>query len=706
MASKTKIRGITIELNSDTTGLSKSLSNVNGKIRDTQAQLKDVEKLLKLDPKNTELLAQKQRLLKDAVGQTKEKLDLLKQAREQANEALARGDENAQRQLDALQREIIETEDNLKSLTKEAEDFDEKGGKHFEGAGEKLKNAFKTAAKVAVAAIVAIAAAAVDMGKKLVQSANEVAEYGDNIDKMSQKLGISAEAYQEWDAVLQHSGTSIESLLPAMKNLSTKARKGSDAFKALGISQKEAANLSREALFNRTVTALQNVTDANKRAALAQELFGKSAQELGPLLNTSAAETQAMKDRVHELGGVMSDEAVRMSAKYRDSMQDMQTALDGMKRRFVSEFLPAITKVMNGLTLLFSGKSDDGKISEGLDKFIETLNRMIPKIVEAGGELILKLGESIVSQLPTLVPAAIKAVIEIVHGLLKQLPMVADAAVELILALADGLTEALPELLPAVVDVIIQIVDKLTEPDMQEKLIDAGIRLIGALLEGIARALPSLILGSNKITMNLVKGIIQAAPKILSSGFTLARKLVEGLLQGLPSISQTVSNIGQSISDFFTNIGRTALNWGKDLIVNFTNGILKFINKPIEAIKGLAGKIKSFLGFSEPDEGPLSDFHTYAPDMMALFAKGIRDNASMITDAIDKAFNIAPEIAQATAGGAGGREFAVPRGGMAVAGRNMTIILETDGVQWARANVPYIEAEQQRYGVTLTGKRI
>ena len=107
-----RIKGITVEIGGDTTKLTNALKSVNSEIKNTQSQLKDVEKLLKLDPGNTELLAQKHRLLGDAVKETKEKLETLKTAAEQANTALANG-EISQEQYDALQREIVETENAL-----------------------------------------------------------------------------------------------------------------------------------------------------------------------------------------------------------------------------------------------------------------------------------------------------------------------------------------------------------------------------------------------------------------------------------------------------------------------------------------------------------------------------------------------------------------------------------------------------------------
>lgn len=114
-----RIRGITVEIGGDTTKLQTALKGVNTEIRNSQSQLKDVEKLLKLDPGNTELIAQKHRLLAQAVSETREKLETLKTAQQQADEALRNGT-ISQDQYDALQREIIETEQRLRSLEEQA----------------------------------------------------------------------------------------------------------------------------------------------------------------------------------------------------------------------------------------------------------------------------------------------------------------------------------------------------------------------------------------------------------------------------------------------------------------------------------------------------------------------------------------------------------------------------------------------------------
>lgn len=150
-----RIKGITVVLGGDTTGLNKALAGTNKEIKNTQSQLKDVERLLKLDPTNTQLLEQRQRLLADAVSETKTKLDTLKEAEKQVQAQFERGEISRQK-YDALQREIADTEISLKNLTKRANDadsaiggIDEKPLRDVEKAAENADEALENAGKEA-----------------------------------------------------------------------------------------------------------------------------------------------------------------------------------------------------------------------------------------------------------------------------------------------------------------------------------------------------------------------------------------------------------------------------------------------------------------------------------------------------------------------------------------------------------------------------
>lgn len=561
--------------------------------------------------------------------------------------------------------------------------------------GDKLKGGLATAAKVGVTAISAVGTAATAATTALVKQAGEVASYGDNIDKASQKLGISAEAYQEWDAVLQHSGTSIGSMGIGMKTLANAAANGSDAFTALGISQEKAVSMSREDLFAQTITALQNVTDENKRAQLAQELFGRSAMELGPLLNTSAADTQAMRDRVHELGGVMSNEAVKAAAAYQDNLQDMNTAIDGLKRNIVSEFIPGLSSLMEAFTDILAGDDPGEALERGVDSIVGAMDNIVQKVVDIGQRVVPALVDAIVKAAPGLLDGAAQLVLTLGEAIIANLPELVRAGLEVIVTLANAIAAALPELIPTIVDVVLEIVDILTEPDTLSALIDAAIAIIIALAEGLIEAMPKLIEKAPEIIMNLVTAIIQNAPKLLEAAVQLMATFAKGIVDNISAVINAIGQMWTSLTDSISNLISGAWNWGKDLINNFTEGIRNFINAPIDAVKGLAGKIKSFLGFSEPDEGPLSDFHTYAPDMVKLFAKGIEDNESLITDAISDVFTLPTANAR---GNTPAQQIVTPR---AQPQRPIQIVFEIDGAQRWIYNA--VQAERQRVGITLSG---
>ena len=206
-----KIRGITVEIGADTGKMQSALKAVNSEIRNTQSQLKDVEKLLKLDPGNTELLAQKQRLLKDAISETKDKLATLKEAAEKANQALANG-EITQEQYDALQREIVETEQKLKGLEEQAK----KSGvalQEIAAKGEKLKTVGDNITNVGkkfmpvTAVVTGLGTAAVKTAADFEASMSQVqATMGITKDSMSEVHGETVNTMDALSAIAQKMG--------------------------------------------------------------------------------------------------------------------------------------------------------------------------------------------------------------------------------------------------------------------------------------------------------------------------------------------------------------------------------------------------------------------------------------------------------------------------------------------------------------------
>lgn len=509
-------------------------------------------------------------------------------------------------------------------------------GKTF---ADKLKSGLGTAAKVGGAAIAAIGTGAVALGKKFVDGVSEVAAYGDAIDKNSQKMGISAQAYQEWDFILQHSGSSIDAMSRGMMTLSKQAESNSDAFEKLGITQEDLATLNKEDLFSKTIEGLQALGEGTERDALASELFGGSAKELGPLLNTTAEDVAAMRQQVNDLGGVMSNDAVKGAAAFQDAMQNLQTAMGGIKKAFASQFLPAFTQVIDGLTAIFGGDSGGvAQISEGLTEIINTLSEKAPEFLNVGFQIIESIGMAITENLPSLIERGGDLLLNgILPGIISNLPAIVETAFTVLAQFVSAIGQALPTLIPAAVEMVIQIVESLL--DNIDLLIDAAIQLIIGLAEGLIGAIPVLVSKAPEIIEKLFGAIVSAAPKLMDAGIQLIEKLWEGVKTLWTSIKEYGGQIIDQVASGISSAISSAVQWGKDLITNFWNGIKSKLDWLWDGIKGVAGGIADFLGFSEPKKGPLSKFHTFAPDMMELFMKGINDNKDKLTETVANAFD-------------------------------------------------------------------
>ena len=508
-------------------------------------------------------------------------------------------------------------------------------------AGGKLGAAF---GKGLAGAAVGLAASATAMTVGFVNATGQVAELGDHIDKMSQKMGISAEAYQEWDAILQHSGTSIDSMQRGMMTLSKAAESGSDAFEALGISQEQIASMSQEELFSATITALQGMEEGTERTALASQLLGGSAKELGALLNTSAEDTEAMRQKVHELGGVMSNDSVKAAAAYKDSMQDMKTALTGAKNSIMVEFMPAVTSVMDGLTKLFSGDSTGiQQVKIGISTFIKHISDAVPQIFQMGSEIILSLAQAIVANLPELLNSAAEMIMTIGMGLVEQLPLIIQTGMDVLMALADGIIANLPIIIPAVVDVVIQIVDSLI--DNIDMLVDASIAIIMALAEGLINALPRLIQKAPEIVGKLVDAVVRNAPKLLTAAWELIKTLASGIVQNLGQIFDKGKEIVQKVISGVGQAIRGLWSAGLDIVKGIWKGISDGFGWIKDRITGWVGDLLGFFKRILKIGSPSKVFADEVGKWMALgMGEGFVDEMGsvedMMQDSIPTAFDL------------------------------------------------------------------
>lgn len=525
------------------------------------------------------------------------------------------------------------------SVTMDTEEAEKQLDNFSDKATGRLRGALSTVGKVGVASLAAVGTATVAATTALVNGAADVASYGDDIDKAAQKMGMSAEAYQEWDAVMQHSGTSMASLKTAMTTLAKAAVTDKKALEKLGLSQEHVAALSQEELFAETITALQNVEDETERTYLASQLLGGGAKELGALLNTSAEDTQAMKDRVHELGGVLSDEAIAAAAGFQDNLQDMQTAFSGLSRSMLAEFMPGISEVMGGLTEIFSGNSGAGieQIGAGIASVTDTITAEMPKVLEVGAGIINALIEAITNNLPTLLESGTNAVLMIADGIIQNLPEIIEAALQVILSLSNGIAQSLPELMPTIVDVVMQIVGTLI--DNVDMLIDSAIAIILALSDGLMKSLPKLLQRAPEIIQKLVTAIIENGPKLLKAAFELIVSLAKGLIENIPellkSVVEIVGAIGQGIIDNISQI----FDAGKQIVSGLWDGIQEkkdWIKEKVSGFfTGIVDGVKGLLGIQSPSKV----FSSIGQFCMKGLESGIDDGAKYAVSATENAIS-------------------------------------------------------------------
>jgi hypothetical protein len=215
---------------------------------------------------------------------------------------------------------------------------------------------------------------------------------------------------------------------------------------------------------------------------------------------------------------------------------------------------------------------------------------------------------------------------------------------------AENLMPAIEHALTGMAGVVEKLAPIIAEklPQFISDVLPALIHAATALVTGLIRALPEivqvLIDEGPTIVKELGKAIIETAPVLLNAAAELIGTILMGLVDGFAQLLQAGADVVSQIGQGIKNKLREAWQWGKDLIGNFIQGIKDKAAELWATIKGIAGGVKDFLGFSEPKLGPLSDFHTYAPDMMALYAQGIRENAHLITDQIGESFDVAPVI--------------------------------------------------------------
>lgn len=632
---KSSIKGITIKIGGDTTGLDKALKETNKKSRELESELKAVDKALKLDPNNVTLVKQKQDLLKDSIKETKSKLDVLKEAQSQVTAQYKKGEIDAG-QYRAFQRELETTKSKLSSLKdekknihvigtafKEAKDKVEPVIKKVEKVGSAIGGAASKAVKftatlgkidtamigkaadgfkkytqtigVGLAAVTTALAANVETSREwnsdMTKLKTNAETSGNNFDFMKSKMqdlvAITGESDSSIEALsnLMAVGFSDEQMTPAINALSGAVEKFPDTLKIESLSdslQETLATGAATGQFSELIGRMgDSVDDFNAGLQNCTSEAERQQYALDWLANSGLSE---INDEYQSANKSTLDYE-RASFELQDALASLGTAFTpvmagakGMAADFLTKSLPAVQKLSGGFTKLFDGVSSllDAYDSDGLDGLTE----QIPIVISG---LFSSASETLAENAPTLITAATTVLTSIIQSLAQSAPSLINSILPSLLNGFFGLINALVSTIPTLV------------PELVQGAITLFLGLIDGLNDVIKQLMPMLPSLIKQITDTLIENL----PAIIEGGFQLLTGLITGLTKCTPDLIDAIIALIPVITDSLTENLPALVEAGMKLIVALAQGLPDAIPAIIDALPDIISAIID--GFKDVD---------------------------------------------------------------------------------------------------------
>ena len=632
---KSSIKGITIKIGGDTTGLDKALKETNKKSRELESELKAVDKALKLDPNNVTLVKQKQDLLKDSIKETKSKLDVLKEAQSQVTAQYKKGEIDAG-QYRAFQRELETTKSKLSSLKdekknihvigtafKEAKDKVEPVIKKVEKVGSVIGGATSKAVKftatlgkidtamigkvadgfkkytqtigVGLAAVTTALAANVEASREwnsdMTKLKTNAETSGNNFDFMKSKMqdlvAITGESDSSIEALsnLMAVGFSDEQMTPAINALSGAVEKFPDTLKIESLSdslQETLATGAATGQFSELIGRMgDSVDDFNAGLQNCTSEAERQQYALDWLANSGLSE---INDEYQSANKSTLDYE-RASFELQDALASLGTAFTpvmagakGMAADFLTKSLPAVQKLSGGFTKLFDGVSSllDAYDSGGLDGLTE----QIPIVISG---LFSSASETLAENAPTLITATTTVLTSIIQSLAQSAPSLINSILPSLLNGFFGLINALVSTIPTLV------------PELVQGAITLFLGLIDGLNDVIGQLMPMLPSLIKQITDTLIENL----PAIIEGGFQLLTGLITGLTKCTPDLIDAIIALIPVITDSLTENLPALVKAGMELIVALAQGLPQALPDLIDALPEIIGAIID--GFKDVD---------------------------------------------------------------------------------------------------------
>lgn len=619
----TTLKGITVEIGGDTTKLGDAILKARKSAKDLSGELRGVESLLKLDPTNTVLLAQKQDILAESIAGAKDKLKMLIAAQESMSKQLADGKISPEQYRD-FEREIESTRQQLTRLEAAASGTDDAVadvGDAAEEAGEKAEKASGgwsvlkgVMADLASSAIKTAVSTVVDGAKKMVSAGLEYNQAMEGyVTNFTTMLGGSAEAANGMVGSLQK----LASATPlAMSDLAG----GAQTLLAFGVASDDVSGtlqrLGDISLGN--ADKMQSLARAYGKATAQGKLTGETVQMMidagwNPLIDICDQTGESMEDVQKRMaaGSISAEEltqavnhATDAGGKFAGGMEAASKTVAGLTSTLQDNVNAMLGELMQPVS--------DAMLSTLLPTAIDAVDQLTTAFEDDGidgfsrvaGNLIASLSAQLVSYAPQAIPAALAFIGALVMGLLSALPDLTGTSIELVGALLLGIADQLPGIITAAMSALLGIVGKITSPESITLLIQAAMQLMLALARGLIAAIPQLIDAVPGIITNLVESFYAMLPEIIGVGIEIVIALASGLVSNAGHITAAVPRLVETIVRGFLAAVKSYWDIGKSIVDGIRQGITeqwqRLKSDVSNLFTGLVSWIKNLLGIHSP----------------------------------------------------------------------------------------------------------
>lgn len=648
MASK-NIKGITIEIGGNTTKLESALKNVNKVVYSTNSELKQLNQALKLDPKNTELLAQKQELLRKNIAATSERLNTLKEAQRQMGSYSSLTDEQKE-QYRALSVEIVKGENALKGMNKELK---ASTSINLDGLKDALKKVGDIAVEVTKKMVQVSAAIGGALAGLVAAGVKSYADLEQNLGGVETLFGKSAnKVIENAKVAYKTAGVSANEYMAGVTSFSASLLQslGGDTAKAAEVADMAFRDMSDNAnKFGTDMGSIQQAYQgfAKQNYTMLDNLklgYGGTKTEMQRLLADAEKLTGVKYDisnlsDVYEAIHVIQNEMGVTGTTAQEAEKTISGSVNSMKAAF-DNFLngsgspealaESVTNVFKNIGAAITKLAPN--ILSGVVTLIKTLLPQVvkmlvdglPQLMDAVSNLIDSLLE-MVSDTTAISNTVTTLINKFVEFITTNLPKIIEIGVRVLLALVKGITESIPTLIPTLVKAISTMIQTLLQH--LPELIICGIQLLIGIITGLVDAIPMLVDMLPMIIETTVNTLLDHLPELIMAGWQLTIALIEGLIKAIPQLLLATPKLIIAVVKSIIEGVPKLIESAKELIGGLISGFSQSHPKLKEGAKQLINKINEVLS-----QLP-SKAMTWAKDMITGFVNGIKSKLAAVGNA-------------------------------------------------------------------------